>query len=284
MLKGIDVSRHQGAIDWAKVKAAGVQFAIIRAGYGKYAYQEDPCFTDNIEGAYNAGIPVGVYWYSYADTVAEAKREAEVCLTVIKPYKDMITLPIFFDQEYEPAILAAGNSIRTQCCVAFIEAIEAAGYKAGLYGSQDWLDNKIDDSQIPVTATVWVAQYGDKCTYKGRYTIWQYSSTGKMNGISGNVDMNEAADELVLATADGWNYIGGSWYWYEGSKPVTNAWRKVTGASGVLYWYYLGPGGAMLKGWQKIGAEVFYLNEKTAYGVPEGACVITDGRGNVVRE
>lgn len=283
MLKGIDVSHYQGAIDWGKVKASGVEFAIIRAGYGKYAYQEDPCFEDNIEGAYNAGIPVGVYWYSYADMVAEARQEAEVCLTVIKPYKDMITLPVFFDQEYEPAILAAGNGIRTECCVAFIKAIEAAGYKAGLYGSQDWLDNKIDDSQIPATATVWVAQYGSKCTYKGRYTIWQYSSTGKVNGISGNVDMNEAADELVLSTADGWNYIGGSWYWYEGGKPVTNAWRKITGESGVPYWYYLSKGGVMLKGWQKIGEEVFYLNEKAAYGVPEGACIITDERGNVKR-
>lgn len=284
MLKGIDVSRHQGAIDWAKVKAAGVQFAIIRAGYGKYAYQEDPCFTDNIEGAYNAGIPVGVYWYSYADTAAEARQEAEVCLTVIKPYKDMITLPVFFDQEYEPAILAAGNNIRTECCVAFIKAIEAAGYKAGLYGSQDWLDNKIDDSQIPATATVWVAQYRSECTYKGRYTIWQYTSSGKVDGISGRVDLNEADDSLLVSTSDGWNYIGGSWYWYEGGKPVTNCWRKITGASGVAYWYYLGPGGGMLKGWQKIGEEVFYLNEKAAYGVPEGACVITDSRGNVVRE
>lgn len=284
MLKGIDVSRYQSDIDWQKVKAAGVQFAIIKAGYGKYAYQEDPCFEDNIEGAYNAGIPVGVYWYSYADTVAEAKQEAEVCLTVIKPYKDMITLPVFFDQEYEPAILAAGNSIRTQCCVAFIKAIEAAGYKAGLYGSQDWLDNKIDDSQIPATATVWVAQYGDKCTYKGRYTIWQYTSSGKVNGISGRVDTNEADDSLIVSTADGWNYIGGSWYWYEGGKPLTNAWRKITGESGVPYWYYLGKGGAMLKGWQQIGEEVFYLNEKAAFGVPEGACIITDSRGNVVRE
>lgn len=283
MLKGIDVSHYQGDVDWKKVKATGVQFAIIRAGYGKYAYQEDPCFEDNIEGAYNAGIPVGVYWYSYADTAAEARQEAEACLTVIKPYKDKITLPVFFDQEYEPAILSAGNSIRTQCCIAFIKAIEAAGYKAGLYGSQDWLDNKIDDSQIPETATVWVAQYSNKCTYTGRYTIWQYTSSGKVDGISGRVDMNEA-DESLMPVKDGWNYISGSWYWYEGGKPVTNCWRKITGESGVPYWYYLGKGGVMLKGWQKIGDEVFYLNEKAAYGVPEGACIITDERGNVVRE
>lgn len=283
MLKGIDVSHYQGEIDWKKVKATGVQFAIIRAGYGKYAYQEEPCFEDNIEGAYNAGIPVGVYWYSYADTVAEARQEAEVCLTVIKPYKDMITLPVFFDQEYEPAILAAGNSIRTECCVAFIKAIEAAGYKAGLYGSKDWLDNRIDAKAVPESAVIWVAQYASRCTYKGRYTIWQYTSSGKVDGISGRVDMNEA-DESLMPVKDGWNYISGSWYWYEGGKPVTNAWRKITGESGVPYWYYLGKGGVMLKGWQKIGEEVFYLNEKAAYGVPEGACIITDSRGNVVRE
>lgn len=280
MLQGIDVSHHQGAIDWTKVKA---DFAIIRAGYGKYAYQEDPCFEDNIKGAYNAGIPVGVYWYSYADTAAEARQEAEVCLTVIKPYEDMITLPVFFDQEYEPAILAAWNSIRTECCVAFIKAIEAAGYKAGLYGSQDWLDNKIDDSQIPATATVWVAQYSNECTYKGRYTIWQYTSDGSVDGIKGRVDLNQALDDLLTSTADGWQKITGKWYWYEDGKPVTNCWRKVTGASGVAYWYYLGPNGAMLKGMQRIKGKIYYLNPAAAMGVPEGACIITDSNGEVKR-
>ena len=280
MLKGIDVSHHQGAIDWTNVKA---DFAIIRAGYGKYAYQEDPCFEDNIEGAYNAGIPVGVYWYSYADTAAEARQEAEVCLTVIKPYKDMITLPVFFDQEYEPAILAAGNSIRTECCIAFIQAIEADGYKAGLYASKDWLDNRIDAKAIPESAVIWVAQYASRCTYTGRYTIWQYTSNGKVDGIKGRVDLNQASDDLLTSTADGWQKIAGKWYWYEDGKPVTNCWRKVTGDSGVAYWYYLGKGGVMQTGWIKIGNEVFYLNPSAAYGVPEGACIITDGRGNVIR-
>ena len=281
MLKGIDVSHHQGAIDWTKVKA---DFALIRAGYGKYAWQEDPYLEANIQGAAARNIPIGVYWYSYADTIAEAKQEAEVCLTVINPYKDKIVLPVFFDQEYEPAILAAGNSIRTECCVAFIKAIEAAGYKAGLYGSQDWLDNKIDDSQIPETATVWVAQYSNKCTYKGRYTIWQYTSSGKVDGIKGRVDLNQADDDLIISTAVGWQKIAGKWYWYEDGKPVTNCWRKVTGESGVPYWYYLGKGGVMQTGWVKINNEVFYLNPSAAYGVPEGACIITDSRGNVVRE
>lgn len=283
MLKGIDVSHHQGAIDWAKVKAAGVQFAIIRAGYGKYAYQEDPCFTDNIEGAYNAGIPVGVYWYSYADTAAEARQEAEACLTVIKPYKDMITLPVFFDQEYEPAIKAASYQVRTECCKAFISAVEAAGYRAGMYASKDWLDNRIDAGALPDSCTVWVAQYAGKCTYTGRYTIWQYTSSGKVDGIKGRVDLNQADDDLIAPTADGWQKIAGKWYWYEDGKPVTNAWRRIAGESGVKYWYYLGKGGVMATGWIQVGDEVFYCNPEAAYGVPEGACIITDERGNVIR-
>ena len=281
MLQGIDVSHHQGAIDWTKVKA---DFALIRAGYGKYAWQEDPYLGANIQGAAARNIPIGVYWYSYADTISEARQEAEVCLTVIQPYRRYISLPVFFDQEYEPAILSAGNSIRTECCVAFIQAIEAAGYKAGLYGSKDWLDKRIDAKAIPESAVIWVAQYASRCTYTGRYTIWQYTSNGKVDGIKGRVDLNQASDDLLTSTADGWQKIAGKWYWYEDGKPVTNCWRKVTGDSGVAYWYYLGKGGVMQTGWVKINNEVFYLNPSAAYGVPEGACIITDSRGNVVRE
>lgn len=280
MLKGIDVSHHQGAIDWTKVKA---DFALIRAGYGKYAYQEDPYFDDNIKGAYNAGIPVGVYWYSYAGDVESAKQEAEVCLQVINPYKDKIVLPVFFDQEYEPAIKAASYQVRTECCKAFISAVEAAGYRAGMYASKDWLDNRIDAGALPDSCTVWVAQYAGKCTYTGRYTIWQYTSDGSVDGIDGRVDLNEADDDLIISTADGWQKIAGKWYWYENGKPVTNCWRKITGESCVPYWYYLGPGGVMLKGMQKINGKVYYLNPAAAMGVPEGACIITDSNGEVTR-
>lgn len=280
MLKGIDVSHHQGEIDWTKVKT---DFAIIRAGYGKYAYQEDPEFSENVKGACSAGIPVGVYWYSYAGDVESAKKEAEVCLQVIEPYRDKISLPVFFDQEYEPAIKAARFSTRTRCCTAFIAAVEAAGYRAGLYASKDWLDNRIDAKAIPESAVIWVAQYASRCTYTGRHTIWQYTSDGSVDGIKGRVDLNQASDDLLTSTADGWQKVAGGWYWYENGKPVTNAWRKVTGASGIPYWYYLGPGGVMLKGMQKIGDEVFYLNESAAFGVPEGACIITDERGNIIR-
>lgn len=280
MLQGIDVSHHQESIDWAKVTA---DFALIRAGYGKFDFQEDPYLSSNIKGASEKDIPIGVYWYSYADNIADAKKEAEACLKVIAQYRDKIMLPVFFDQEYEPAIKAASYQVRTECCKAFISAVEAAGYRAGMYASKDWLDNRIDAEALPDSCTVWVAQYSNKCTYKGRYTIWQYTSSGKVDGISGRVDLNEADDDLIISTADGWQMIAGKWYWYEDGKPVTNCWRKVTGDSGVAYWYYLGKGGVMQTGWVKINNEVFYLNPSAAYGVPEGACIITDGRGNVIR-
>ena len=112
-LQGIDVSRYQGTIDWEKV-AKGKDFAIVRAGYGRYENQADPCLKANIEGAYRAGLKnLGVYWYSYAASEEEARKEAETCIAVIAPYKEKLNLPVFFDQEYEPAILAAGRAVRT---------------------------------------------------------------------------------------------------------------------------------------------------------------------------
>ena len=280
MLQGIDVSHHQEGIDWAKVTA---DFALIRAGYGKFDFQEDPYLSSNIKGASEKDIPIGVYWYSYADNIADAKKEAEACLKVISQYRDKITLPVFFDQEYEPDILGMSKNTRTRCCIEFLRIIEDAGYKIGMYGSKDWFDNKIDVSLLDADTMYWVAQYNDECTYTGLWTIWQYTSTGRMDGVDGNVDLDKAKDNLLGIVKDGWQKVGGKWYWYENGKKVTNCWRKVTGASGVAYWYYLGPNGAMLKGMQRIKGKIYYLNPAAAMGVPEGACVITDSNGEVKR-
>lgn len=278
---GIDVSKHQGSIDWQKVKKDGVQFAIIRAGYGKFASQEDPEFSDNIQNAYKAGIPVGVYWYSYAGSVADAEKEADVCLRVIKPFKALITLPVFFDQEYEPGILALNNRQRTDCCLAFIKKIQAAGYQPGMYASYDWFKNKIYRAEL-LDYPAWVAQYASKCQYtdKNLY-MWQYSSTGKVNGISGNVDKNYWYKEFAPQEAfTGWKKSGSQWYYYEADKMVKNAWRKITGVNGS-FWYFLGANGVMLTGTQKIGGKIYHLNEKAACGLPEGALVVTDQDGVV---
>lgn len=283
---GIDVQKHQGNIDWTKA-ARGQDFVIIRAGYGRLASQEDLCFKKNVEGASNAGIKyIGVYWYSYAATASEAKLEAQVCLKVIEPYKDIINLPIWFDQEYEPDILNATKTVRTNCVLEFCKAVHNAGYRTGLYASKDWFENKVTTSQFPSYFENWVAQYGANFTYKGDYVAWQYSSTGRINGISGNVDLNRSVASLIEKTSsgkDGWVKSGSNWYWYENGKPVSNCWRKITGSSGVYYWYYLGPDGKMLKGMQKINGKVYYLNPTAAMGVPEGALIMTDQNGVVDR-
>ena len=275
---GIDVSKHQGNIDWQKVKNAGIQFTFIRAGYGKFASQEDPEFSDNIQNAYKAGIPVGVYWYSYAGSVADAEKEADTCLQVIKPFKALITLPVFFDQEYEPDIKAMTTRQRTDCCLAFIKKIQAAGYKSGVYASYDWFMNKLYRAEL-LDYPAWVAQYASKCQYtdKNLY-IWQHTSTAKISGIVGNVDQDVGYFDLT--PENGWYREDGDWYWYENRVPVKSVWRKVKGANGT-FWYYLGKDGVMLKGMQKVNGKIYFFNERAALGIPEGAMILTSKDGDV---
>lgn len=187
-MKGIDVSKHQGNVNWSHVKADGVKFAIIRAGCGKEAYQKDIQFENNYAGCKSNGIPVGVYWYSYATTPDEARKEAAVCLSIIKG--KTFEYPVYFDIE-EPSVLAKGKAACTAIAKAFLEAVEQAGYFVGIYSSKVHLENCITE-ELRARYAVWVAHYGvDKTTYHGQYGIWQKSSTGKVYGISGNVDVNE---------------------------------------------------------------------------------------------
>ena len=187
-MKGIDVSKHQGNVNWSHVKADGVQFAILRAGYGKQASQKDTQFENNYAGCKSNGVPVGAYWYSYAATPAEAMQEAAVCLSVIKG--KTFEYPVYFDIE-EPSVLAKGKAVCTAIAKAFLEAVEQAGYFVGIYSSKVHLENCITE-ELRTRYAVWVAHYGvDKTTYHGQYGIWQKSSTGKVYGISGNVDVNE---------------------------------------------------------------------------------------------
>ena len=187
-MKGIDVSKHQGNVNWSHVKADGVKFAIIRAGYGKQASQKDTQFENNYTGCKSNGVPVGVYWYSYATTPDEARKEAAVCLSVIKG--KTFEYPVYFDIE-EPSVLVKGKAACTAIAKAFLEAVEQAGYFVGIYSSKVHLENCITE-ELRARYAVWVAHYGvDKTTYHGQYGIWQKSSTGKVSGIRDNVDMNE---------------------------------------------------------------------------------------------
>ena len=198
--KGIDVSEHQGHIDWAKVAKDGVQFAVIRAGYGRELSQKDDYFEQNYTAAKKAGIQVGAYWYSYADSVKRAEEEAKTCLKVLEGKK--FDLPIFFDQEYEKSILALSSKTRTDIILKFLEIIQAAGRKCGLYSSTNFITTKLQASRLR-QYPLWIAEYGSKLHYPGTVWAWQYTSTGRVSGIKGHVDCNHGYFAQQQNTSDG---------------------------------------------------------------------------------
>lgn len=187
--KGIDVSYAQGAIDWAKVKAAGVDFAMIRASRGEVngrPIAQDVTFEYNITQATANGIKVGVYHYLYASTVTEARKEARFFLKTIEPYK--ITYPVVLDieEQYQADL---GKSRVTKVVKAFLDEISAAGYYAMIYSNKTWLTDYLDMSKL-TDYDVWLAQWNTVPTYEGDFGIWQYSSKGVVSGIEGYVDLN----------------------------------------------------------------------------------------------
>ena len=182
MKKLIDVSTHQGVIDWEKVKP-NIDGAILRVGYGNnQTNQDDKQFKRNANECTRLGIPFGVYIYSYAKTLAEAKSEAEHVLRVIKGYK--LSYPVYLDLEEKGT--EAGAVERAN---VFGDIIEKAGYWCGIYANLYWWNTHLPGLD---RFTKWVAQYNSECTFNGSHLdMWQYSSKGKVDGISGNVDMNE---------------------------------------------------------------------------------------------
>ena len=184
MKHGIDVSKWQGNIDFNKVKAAGVDFVIIRAGYGRYINQKDPYFEQNYKRAKAAGLNVGAYWYSYANSVTDAKAEAATCLEVIKGKQ--FEYPIFFDLE-EKTQFVQGKTFCSNLVVAFCDALEKAGYFAGLYISRSPLTQYIT-AEVQKKYTLWVAEYGAKLNYNGDVGMWQNTRSWRVAGVNGNVD------------------------------------------------------------------------------------------------
>lgn len=188
--EGIDVSKHQGQIQWDKLaKDPSVKFVIIRAGYGKYyPSQIDQKFEYNYQKAKEYNIPVGAYWYSYATSTAEVKEEMAAFLKTIEGKQ--FEFPIYFDQEYEPGIIKLTNQQRTDIIKTALGILEGKGYYAGLYCSLDWINNKVVSEQLKSYDT-WIASYSAKTPIsKLRYGMWQYSSSGQASGVSGKVDRN----------------------------------------------------------------------------------------------
>ncbi|MDE5770466.1 MAG: glycoside hydrolase family 25 protein [Ruminococcus sp.] len=185
--KGIDVSAWQPDIDWEAVKDSGIEFAIMRAGYGKYISQKDPTFDYNMKYAKENGIECGAYWYSYATDVESAIQEAEVCYEVIKDYD--FTYPVYFDIE-DPSqdhLTTAQISAMTE---AFCSTLEAKGYRVGVYSYTTFLKTKIY-SEILDKYDVWVAHFDVSApSYSGDYGMWQYTASGYVDGVPGVVDLD----------------------------------------------------------------------------------------------
>lgn len=215
--KYIDVSYHNGVIDWEKVKPQ-VDFVIIRAGYG--ANNIDQRFVRNITECNRLGIPCGVYWFSYARNADMAKQEAEYCLAAIKPYR--VELPVCFDFEYDSVNRAKINGVKitpemaTSFVHAFCGTVEAAGYYAMNYANPDYLNRYFDETTLDYD--LWLAQWPLKPNPdKPPRTcgVWQYTSKGKIDGISGNVDVGAAYHNYPdLIASKGLNGLTAKKTWY----------------------------------------------------------------------
>ncbi|MBR0398837.1 MAG: hypothetical protein IJI10_11295 [Eubacterium sp.] len=186
--KGIDVSHHNGDFDWDKVKKSGIEFVIIRCGHGhNLETGGDACWLRNISEAERVGMPYGIYFYSYATTVAGVRKEAATTVKLLKGHKP--TLPVFYDME-DVTQKNLSDKLKNQMAKAYCDDVTAAGYQAGLYSYKYWLEGYMSTFINTTNYPIWVAQYASKTTYTGDYIMWQYSSSGKVNGIPGRVDMN----------------------------------------------------------------------------------------------
>lgn len=194
--KGIDVSEFQGKIDWEKVKNDGIEFAILRCGYGMdFSNQDDVEYERNANECERLGIPYGVYLMSYANTVEKARSEAKHVLRLIEGRK--ISLGVWYDIEDNGTSGAINKETLTNIINTFCNTIKNAGHRVGVYASLNWLENKIERI-IRDNYDIWVAQYYSKCEYEGKYIMWQHTSSGKVNGISTNVDMNILYEDLPV--------------------------------------------------------------------------------------
>lgn len=230
---GIDVSQWQGDIDWNKVKAAGVEYAIIRVGFRGYGssgtMKRDEKFKQNLVNATSVGIDCGLYFFTQAKTKAEGEEEAEKVVEWIDELKkekegkeyvwpeedrQYLSYPIYFDTELSTSPSGTGRadkltkSERTQTVIGFCERMKKLGYYPGIYASTDWLKNRIDMTKLQAY-DVWVAHYGvSKPGYTGKHQMWQYTSKGSIGGIKGNVDCNVGLfDYAEFIRKNGWNKL-----------------------------------------------------------------------------
>lgn len=240
LAKGITVSKYQnraGVIDWERVKADGVSFAMVRLGYHN---DLDPYFDENMRNAQAHGLKTGVFFYTQAMDTATAVDEANFVLEIIKDYP--VSYPVAYDVESQ-YLLDMGKTRQeiTDQVNAFCQVVAAAGYRPIVYGNNEWLTRNMDTSQIPYD--IWYSRYETSVNEYPNRTLWQYTDSGLVDGITGEVCIDIAfVDYGQVIPASGWRYIGGKWYYYQDYNKQTG-WLLL----GDL-WYYLNPDGSMAAG------------------------------------
>ena len=217
---GIDVSHHQGEVNWEAIKAAGIDFAVIRCGYGDdLVSQDDRQWHRNVSECERLGIPYGVYLYSYATDASMAASEAAHTLRLLEGHNP--DLPVFYDME-ENRQLVLGVAGLAELARTYCDTLVAAGYDVGVYASLNWWQYYLTD---PVFENWyrWIAEWRSSCTYTGRYEVWQYTDCGTIDGITGLVDMNYLYSDLP-GEQNGLfkNPIDGNWYYYKNGKMDTS--------------------------------------------------------------
>lgn len=218
LVYGMDVSQHNGKINFKKAKRDGIEFVFIRVGYTGYTKSSfslnlDKKYKTYIKDATKAGLKVGVYWYSQSTKVSEAKKEAKALLKAIKGYS--ITMPVVFDYEFadtkkgrlDSAKLSKTNM--TANALAFLNTVSNAGYDACIYASENFLVEHLYANQISSNFKVWLANYSSKTNYNGDYEFWQHTAKGRVSGMRGNVDIN---------------------FWYKGENSTYLGTQVYTGA------------------------------------------------------
>ncbi len=266
---GIDVSHHQGTINWEKVKAAGIDFVILRCGQSTNI--NDRQWKRNVGECERLGIPYGVYLYSTATTVDEARDEAQRTLRDLAGHSP--SYPVYFDLEESDLASTDNRQLLADMAQAYCDIIEDAGYTPGVYANVNWWNNYLTDSVFDQWDR-WIAHYRNyQSSYKKAYHLWQCSDVERVDGIIGNVDLDfefggtpypskytwiEDSHGWWLKRADGsypasaWEKVNGTWYYFDSEGYLASGWQKLNGP-----WYYLNPDhdgtfGAMQTGWQKI--------------------------------
>lgn len=252
MQRAIDVSKWNGDIDYTGVKSIGINNVIIQCGYGMESNQKDPYFDKNYRKAKENKIRVGVYHYSYAKSVNEARKEANTCLKWIKG-KDL-DLPVYIDME-EEKLTYLGKTTLTKIAIEFCKVIEKSGYTAGVYANANWFKNYLNYNEIKKSYSIWLAQYGDKKDFS--CDIWQYTSQGKIRKNAGNFDMNYIyKNPVIYVTVK--KKTGLYKYGYRDYITGTSKVEKTVEKGTKLKWIY-----DDMYGWSKVqyqGKEYFVTN------------------------